>query len=107
SDLVVWKGHFVRRDPNMKAASEGLRRDLDAVKKFCAAKGVKPEEPVFAPVEIEKEFEESTDSAGRLVRTPKGFLLTQRMEIESQDVDRMEGFSRGGTSRWAAGSGFY
>ena len=26
SDLVVWKGHFARRDPSLKAASEGLRR---------------------------------------------------------------------------------
>jgi len=107
SDLVVWKGHFARRDPSLKAASEGLRRDLDAVKKLCAAKGVKPEEPVFAPVEIEKEFEESTDSAGRLVRTPKGFLLTQRMEIESQDVDRIEVFSREVTSLIDAGIEFY
>jgi hypothetical protein len=107
SDLVVWKGHFVRRDPSLKAASEGLRRDLDAVKKFCAAKGVKPEEPVFAPVEIEQEFEETTSSAGRMVRTPKGFLLTQRMEIESQDVDRIEVFSREVTSLIDAGIEFY
>jgi len=39
--------------------------------------------------------------------TPKGFLLTQRMEIESQDVDRIEVFSREVTSLIDAGIEFY
>jgi uncharacterized protein len=107
SDLVVWKGHFVRRDASLKAASEGLRHDLDAVQKFCAAKGVKSAELSFAPVEIEKEFEERTDNSGRLVRTPKGFLLTQRLEIESKEVERIEAFSREVTSLIDAGIEFY
>jgi hypothetical protein len=107
SDLIVWKGHFVRREPSLKAASEGLRRDLEAVKKFCASKGLKPDEAVFAPVEIEKEFDDSVDSAGRTIRSFKGFLLTQRMEIESKDVDRIEIFSREVTSLIDAGIEFY
>ena len=51
--------------------------------------------------------EEGCHYENGVVRTPKGFLLTQRMEIESADVDRIEVFSRDVMSLIDAGIEFY
>lgn len=107
SDLIVWKGSFVRRDADLKAAYESLARDLDAVKKFCVEHGLVEKEPIFSSVEIEKEYEESTDNEGRSRREFKTYLLTQRVEVESGDVDRIERFSREVTGLIDAGVEFY
>jgi hypothetical protein len=107
SDLILWKGSFVRRDANMKAAYESLKQDIDAVKKFCREKGIQEDEPIFSSAEIEKEYEETTDKEGRSLRRFKGYALTQRVEIESQDVDRIERFSREVTGLIDTGIEFY
>jgi hypothetical protein len=94
SDLIAWKGSFVRRDRDLRAAYEGLAKDLASVKQFCAQHAITESEAVFSSVEIEKEYEQSTDKTGRSTREFKGYLLTQRVQVESGDVDRIERFSR-------------
>jgi uncharacterized protein len=90
-----------------KPGYASLNRDLAAVKKFCAAKGVKNDELAFSSVDIEKEYDEVSEGDARTVRQFKGYLLTQHLEIESKDVDRIERFSREVTELIDGGVGFY
>jgi uncharacterized protein len=107
SDLIVWRGSYVRRHATLKDAYESLNRDLAAVKKFCAAKGVPNDALAFSSVEIEKEYDEVNEGDARIVREFKGYLLTQRLEVESRDVDRIERFSREVTELIDGGVEFY
>ena len=107
SDLIVWRGSFARRDAVLKSAYEALARDLETVRKFCTANGLAEGEVVFSSVHIEKQFDEITDSDGRSRQEFKGYLLTQTVEVESADVDRIERFSREVTGLIDAGVEFY
>jgi hypothetical protein len=107
SDLIVWKGSFARRDRELKAAYASLNRDLDEVKRFCAAHDITEKETIFSSVEIEKEYEETTDKEDRVHRDFKDYRLTQRIRIESSDVDRIEQFSREVTRLIDSGVEFY
>src|SRR5262249_36294760 len=94
SDLIVWKGSFVRRSAELKPAYESLVKDQETVQGFAAAHDIRKAEAVFSSVEIEKEYDEVPDKSGHTRREFKGYLLTQRVELESPDVDRIERFSR-------------
>lgn len=107
SDLIVWRGSFTRRDMVLKSAYESLARDLETVRAFCVAKGLAESEVVFSSVQIEKQFDSITDAEGRTRQEFKGYLLTQTVEVESADVDRIEKFSREVTGLIDAGVEFY
>lgn len=107
SDLIVWRGSFVRRDAVLRSAYESLAKDLETVKAFCAAQGLSPADVVFSAVQIDKEFDTVTDSDERTRQVFKGFLLTQSVQLESTDVDRIERFSREVTSLIDSGVEFY
>ena len=107
SDLIVWRGSFARRDAVLRSAYEALARDLETVRKFCAANGLAESEVVFSSVHIEKQFDQVTDQEGRTRQDFKGYLLTETVEVESSDVDRIERFSRKVTDLIEAGVEFY
>jgi uncharacterized protein len=107
SDLVVWEGHFVRRDAELRVAYEALKRDIQAVKQFCTAQGLKEGEVAFSSVAIEKEYEDVRLGNEETIRRFKDYTLTQRLQVESPDVDRIEGFSRQATRLIDSGIEFY
>lgn len=94
SDLIVWSGSFSRRDPELRKANEALKRDAEAIRAFIQKKGLNPDTFVFSSVDIEKEYEEVVDRDGNRKRTFRGYLLTQRVQVESGNIDAIERFSR-------------
>lgn len=93
SDLIVWKGSFSRMSLNSQEAFADLKKDAEAIKSYLIAKGVKENEIVFSSVNISKQYDRviSKDEARQVF---KGNMLTQQVQIESKEVDKIEGISR-------------
>ncbi len=107
SDLIVWKGSFVRKSMTLKTAYDELKKDQEEIKKYLITKGVKESEIVFTAVGIDKQYDYSYDQSGKQNQTFTGYQLTQIVTIESKEVDKIEKVSRLVTELINQGVEFY
>lgn len=107
SDLIVWSGSFSFRSMELKAAYEGLKKNQEQVKAYLSAKGVKDTEMIFTAVDINQEFETTYDKDNVRHSTFLGYRLSQRVEIESYEVEKVEAISREITELINEGLEFY
>ncbi|NOU48418.1 MAG: SIMPL domain-containing protein [Bacteroidales bacterium] len=95
SDLIVWSGSFSKKNISLKEAYSELDRDRENVKKYLIGKGISDNNIVFSSVSIEKEIDETYDNYGRrLTSTFTGYRLRQNIQLESNEVDKVEEVSR-------------
>lgn len=95
SDLIVWSGSFSRKNLDLKQAYATLDNDRENIRKYLTTKGVKSESIIFSAVELNKDFDEEYDNNGRRIRSEfTGYRLTQHVQIESSEVDKIEEISR-------------
>lgn len=107
SDLIVWSGSFTKKSEELSDAFNELKKDQEIIREYLVGKGVIQEEIVFSAVSIEKEFK-SIYEDGKYVRNEfTGHRLTQRVEIESMEVDKIENVSRDITEIINDGVEFY
>ncbi len=107
SDLIVWTGSFTRKNMELKNAYAQLDEDQKKVKEYLQSKGINSSEIVFSAADINKEFDYSYDNDGRSTSTFSGYRLTQRLTIESNEVDKVENLSREITELINTGIEFY
>lgn len=107
SDLIVWTGSFTRKSLDLKSAYAQLNDDQKKIRDYLLGKGVKESELVVSAVEINKEYDYHYDNEGRSTSTFNGYRLTQRVTIESNDVDKIESISREVTELINTGVEFY
>lgn len=108
SDLIVWYGAFQQKAPVMKDAYERLKRDAASIKSYLIGKGVKESEIVFSSVNIERKFTIVRNEKGAEIRRDfEGYELSQRVKIESHEVDKTEAVSREITELIDQGVEFY
>lgn len=108
SDLIVWSGSFTRKNLDLKVAYAELDQDRESIKEYVILKGIKAAGIIFSSVEIEKEFDEVRDNAGNKTKSVfTGYRLKQNIQIESHDVDRIEGVSRQVSELINSGIEFY
>ncbi len=95
SDLIVWSGSFTKKNQDLKVAYAELDKDRENIKKYLISKGVKTESIIFSAVQIEKQFDNVYgDNGNRIKSVFTGYRLVQSIQIESNDVDRIEEISR-------------
>lgn len=95
SDLIVWSGSFIRKSTNLKDAYAQLDTDRETIKRYLNSKGIKADEMVFAAIEITKEYDEEYNNFGnRTKSTFTGYMLRQVIQIESNEVNKLEDISR-------------
>jgi uncharacterized protein len=95
SDLIVWSGSFVKKNPDLKTAYSDLDKDREIIRQYLVSKGIKTEDIVFSSVDIMREFDESYDTYGnRRNSVFTGYRLNQNVQIESREVNKIEGISR-------------
>lgn len=95
SDLIVWRGSFSKMNFDLPAASAALDADKNNIKNYLVSKGVNESEIVFSAVDIQKQFDDVRNGNGDVVSSVfVGYILTQSVTIESQDVNRIEQISR-------------
>jgi hypothetical protein len=94
SDLIVWSATFNRKASTIQEAYVVLKKDAIIIREYLISKGVKNENIVFAATDIEKEFEYISEANDRQRQVFKGYNLSQRVQIESKEVDKIESISR-------------
>lgn len=95
SDLIVWRGNFSRKSMVLKDAYAALDADREKIKQYLASKGIADSQIVFSAVTIEKMYDYGFDNYGnRQSSVFTGYGLKQTVQIESGEVDKIEGLSR-------------
>lgn len=95
ADLIVWNSSFSKKSTDLKSAYASLENDRNALKNYLVSKGIRENEIVFSSVNISKNFENSYDQNYN-VRSQvfTGYTLTQSVQIESKEVEKIENISR-------------
>ena len=108
SDLIVWSGSFMKKNMSLKDAYAELDKDRESIKNYLLSKGIRPENIIFTAVDIQKDFDEEYDDSGKKTRsTFTGYRLTQNVQIESGEVDKVEELSRKVSELINSGIEFY
>ncbi len=108
SDLIVWSGSFIRKSMVLKDAYAELDKDREKINSYLISKGIKGENIVFSAIDINKEFDEQYDETGRRTKSIfTGYRLSQNVQIESGEVDKVEGVSRQVSELINSGIEFY
>jgi len=108
SDLIVWKGYFSRKSPTLKESYAILDADREEIQNYLVSNGIKKENIVFSSVEIEREYEHVYNNEGRIIKSIlSGYKLRQNVQIESNEVDKVENISRKVTELINKGVEFY
>ena len=108
SDLIVWNGSFIKKNINLKDAYSELDKDRESIKSYLISKKVKAENIVFSAVDIDKEFDDVFDNSGNKIKSIfTGYRLKQNIQIESNEVDKIESISRQVSELINSGIEFY
>ena len=94
ADLIVWSATFSKKHNDLPLAYAALKEDRDLVIKYLNAQKINGKEIVFSAVDIDKEFSHTYDEKGNQHSEFTGYRLSQKVEIESKDVDKIEAMSR-------------
>lgn len=105
SDLIVWRGSFSRRKPALSDGYKALKEDLNKVRAYLAAKGVKDNEIIVSQIATETIYKKN--EKGNNTNTVEAYDLSQYVEVKSKDVDRITQVSRESTELIDQGVEFF
>lgn len=95
SDYSVWRVSFSRRDLTMVTAYAAVEQDLKTVLDYLKDKGFKEEELVISQIETSVLYRKNLQ--GNSTNEIEAYQLTQQIEIQSQDVQKISEVSRQAT----------
>jgi hypothetical protein len=95
SDYIVWVGDFSRREADLKSAYKALQEDLNKVRAYLKARGVRDEEYVVSQVTTETVFKKN--EKGNDTNDIQGYNLSQNVTVRSHEVDKVTAVSREST----------
>jgi hypothetical protein len=107
SDLVVWRGSFSAYGQTTTAAYDIIKKDAGTVEEYLLAHNVPEESIVFSSVDIIPDYRQIINENGFNVGSELvGYSLSQRLTIQSTDVDNIEVISRDITELIGSGVNF-
>lgn len=107
SDLIVWEGRFVRVNKNLKEAYAALEADKQVITDYLLSKGISEKQIVFKAVKTIEQSEPQYQNGNFIGNRFVGYQLSQSLEIESKDVEKIETLSRSITELLNKGVQFY
>lgn len=107
SDLIVWEGRFSRENTDLQAAYAALEKDKSIIKEYLLSKGLNEQQVVFKAVNTSEQNEPQYRDGNFVGNKFVGYRLTQSVEIESKDVEKVEELSRSITELMNKGVQFY
>lgn len=108
SDLIVWEGSFSRESFNLQQAYSDLENDKKVIADYLKGKGITENELVFKAVRSMKNTRPTYTSEGQFTGEEfLGYILTQELQIDSRDVEKVEKVSREITELLNRGIQFY
>ncbi len=95
ADIVKWSALFSRLNFDLKTASVQLKEDRKAIESYLKEQGILENEIRFGAVEIMKDYKYSYDSqTGANYSKFNGYVLSQKVSIESDRLDMVDNISR-------------
>lgn len=95
SDLIVWEGSFSKESLNLKQAYGDVEKDKKIISDYLKQKGITDDELVFNAVNSRKNTRSKYTGDGKYIGEEfLGYILTQSLQIESNDVEKVEKVSR-------------
>ncbi len=94
SDLITWNGNFSRNSFELKSAYDELANDKKVIENYLVSQGIPKNEIVFSAVDIEKKYNYESESGGGSHQVFSGYQLSQKVNLQSKDVAKIENLSR-------------
>jgi hypothetical protein len=95
SDLIVWEVRFKTLNQNLQAAYNTLNEQKKIIRDYLIEKGVSNENMVFNAVETNNRFKQVYGPNGNYQGQEFiGYELSQTVQIESKEVEKIEKVSR-------------
>lgn len=108
SDLIVWEGSFSKESLNLQKAYSDLEKDKSIISNYLKTKGITESELVFNAVRSRKNTRAKYTNDGKYTGEEfLGYILTQSLQIESTEVEKVEKISREITELLNKGIQFY
>lgn len=108
SDLIVWEGEFSKENLNLKQAYSDLEKDRQLILIYVKGKGIDPEQIVFSAVTTKEISKTKYSNEGQYIGEDFiGYMLSQEIQIESKEVEKVEKISREITELLNKGIQFY
>lgn len=108
SDLIVWSGSFHKKSLDLKQAYIELDAAREVVKSYMVGKGISNDKLIFSAIDIEQQFDNRYDDNGNQISSVfTGYRLQQSVQIESNEVEKVEELSRNVTELINSGIEFY
>nr|WP_309756255.1 SIMPL domain-containing protein [Flavobacterium sp.] len=108
SDLIVWNGSFSKKSTTLKDAYAALDADREKIKNYLTSKGIAATKMVFSAVNFNKDFETTfNENSTTRQQIFTGFTLTQSVNIQSKEVNKIEEISRQSSELINSGVEFY
>ncbi|WP_373942992.1 SIMPL domain-containing protein [Polaribacter sejongensis] len=108
SDLIVWEGSFSADNADLKQAYLTLEEKKRTINNYLSKKGIKPEELIYSAVKTNEKTKQLYTANGEYAGQEfVGYELTQSVQIESKEVDKIEKVSREITELLNQGVQFY
>ena len=98
SDLIVWRASFIKKDFDLKTAYKQIKEDRNTINDFLLSNGVLENEITFRSIDIKKDYKQKTkfNIDGDKVDSERifnGYILTQEVEISSNNVNLVDKIS--------------
>lgn len=95
SDLIVWEGYFNKENRNLKEAYAQLELDKKWIEGYLASQGINSNDFVFSAVNTLRQTKANYSSTGEYMGEEfTGYNLSQNVQINSSDVEKVERISR-------------
>lgn len=108
SDLIVWEGSFSKERSDLQQAYSDLENDKKIIADYLKSKGITEDEIVYKAVMSRKNTKSLYSETGNFMGEEfLGYVLTQPVQIESKDVEKVEKISREITELLNKGIQFY
>ncbi len=108
SDLIVWQGRFEKENKDLKKAYLDLENDKIIILEYLNLKGINSNSIVINAIRTrEKNKQNYSDQGKYLGKTFIGYILSQSIQIESKEVEKVEKISREITELLNKGVQFY
>jgi len=108
SDLIVWEGSFSKESLNLQQAYSDLEKDKKIISEYLLTKGITTKELVFNAVNSRNNTRAKYSPDGKYIGEEfLGYVLTQPLQIDSNNVENVEKISREITELLNKGIQFY
>ncbi|KQC33168.1 MULTISPECIES: SIMPL domain-containing protein [Nonlabens] len=108
SDLIVWEGRFTASSPVLSDAYEQIASNKQTIETYLKGKGIDPSIMVFSSVNTSKNTTPIYGANGNYQgETFNGYELSQTIEVQSNEVEKIEKISREVTELLNQGVQFY